>query len=140
MKDFKEIKRILREKGIVFEEVHFTDTAISGRIKDTSKDKNYNPQDAIKTLLIETPKKIKAVILKSCDNIDKKKLKGLIGKWSIVDKDTLESEHGLVVGGICLLVLECEILIDRSVTVLNQLSMGAGDISNGIKCKRRCFF
>ncbi len=139
MKDFITITTELRERGIDFEEVHFSDVVISARISDTSKDHNFNPQNAIKTLLIKTSKGINGVVLKGDDKIDQVKLKAIVGKWSVVDKLTVENELKMVVGGICPLVLDFHILIDKNVLKLDILSMGAGDVSKGLNVKADVF-
>src|SRR5205807_1069947 len=87
MKDFKTIKNELELKGIDFEVVEFTDTAISARLTDTSKNKNFNPDNSIKTLLVNTGSGMKAVILKCDDLIDQTKLKKVVGKWTVVERN-----------------------------------------------------
>jgi len=139
MKDFKTITTELQNRGIDFEVVHFTDTAISARTSDTSRDQNFNPQNAIKTLLIKTPKGINAVILKGNDTVDQIKLKAIVGKWSVVDKVTVENELNMVVGGVCPLSIDFHLLIDKAVLGLGILSMGAGDVSKGINVKLDVF-
>lgn len=140
MKDFKAIITELKKRNIKFEEIHFSYEAISARITDSSVDHNFNPDNAIKTLLISTKEGFKAVVLKGNVSIDKDKLKSIVGKWSIVNKDTLEKDLEMVVGGVCPLILDCPILIDNSIDSLEVLSMGAGAIDKGINVDKKTFF
>lgn len=139
MRNFKEIVKELKNRGVKFEEIHFLDKAISARISDTSKDKNFNPNNAVKTLVINTSKGVKAVVLKGDDSIDKKKLRQFVGRWNVIGRDVLENDMEMVVGGVCPLVLKCEVLVDKAVQGLEVLSMGVGDVSKGLNISRGVF-
>lgn len=132
MKSFETVKAKLEEKGVPFEEITFTDEAVSARISDTSFEHNYNPENAIKTIVISTKEGFKAVILKGSDRIDQPKLKSIVGKWNIVDGQTLENDIGFIPGTICPLDLDMQILVDEDVLLLNVWSMGAGTINKGL--------
>lgn len=137
MHKFLSIKQQLNKTGIKFEEITFSDSAISARQKDTSLEGNYNPETAIKTLIVKTKKGFKAIILHGNDKIDSKKLKQVIGRWSIVDSNTLELEFGFKPGCICPLVLDLLFIIDTKATEMDIWSMGAGDIDKGINVETR---
>lgn len=132
MKNFESIKRELKARGVMFEDVVFTDDAVSARLSDTSIDKNYNPANSIKTLIISTKDGYKAVILRGSDRIDQVKLKGLVGKWSVVDANILAERFQSLPGTICPLVLDIPILIDDQVLTLKVWSMGAGAVNRGV--------
>ncbi len=134
---FDIIKQNLTQRGIPFEEITFTDIAVSARTRDTSIDNNYDPHTAIKTLVISTKDGFKAVILKGDDRIDQSKLKQIVGKWSVVDKQTLENKFGYHPGGINPLVLDLPILIDKDAFALETWSMGAGDQTKGVNIKNQ---
>ena len=55
----------------------------------------------------------KGVILKGSDRIDQPRLKAIVGKWRVVDSDTLEKELEFVTGTICPLDLNIPIIIDK---------------------------
>ena len=78
MKTFKSIKQKLFDKKIPFGEIAFTNQAVSARKIDSSVDKNYNPKTAIKTLIISTKDRYKALILRGEDRADEKKLNKLV--------------------------------------------------------------
>jgi len=75
------------------------------------------------------------LILRGEDKVDTDKLKELIGKWSVVTAPELETNFGLVAGGINPFVLDVPILLDESVLQLTTLSMGAGSVTQGINIK-----
>jgi len=131
MKTFDSIKARLEEKGIVFEVVTFTDIAVSARTTDTSTDHNYNPANSIKTLIISTKDGFTGVVLKGSDRVDQPKLKSIVGKWKVVDSDTLQNQLGYIPGTICPLDLDLPLLIDEAVSKLSMWSMGAGANDKG---------
>lgn len=131
-KTFESITSKLKAKGIPFEEVSFTDQAVSARTTDTSENHNYDPETVIKTLVISTSDGYKAVILKGSDRIDQPKLKAIVGKWSVVDAENLENKLGYIPGTICPLDLDLPVLIDEAVTTLKIWSMGAGANNKGL--------
>lgn len=131
MKTFDSIKTNLESKGIKFEEVTFTDIAISARTSDTSVDHNYNPEKSIKTLVISTKDGLMGVILKGSDRIDQPKLKAIVGKWNVVDGETLQKRLGYIPGTICPLDLDLPILVDEAANTLDIWSMGAGANDKG---------
>ncbi|KKQ92249.1 MAG: hypothetical protein UT17_C0003G0272 [Candidatus Woesebacteria bacterium GW2011_GWB1_39_10] len=131
MKTFESIKTNLETKGVKFEVVTFIDTAVSARTEDTSLEHNYNPNNSIKTLVISTNDGYKGIILKGSDRIDQPKLKAIVGKWRVVDSDTLQKELAYVPGTICPLDLDMPIIIDKSALDLKIWSMGAGANNKG---------
>lgn len=133
MKTFELVAQDLINKGVNFEKIVFTDTAISARISDTSVDKNYDPNMAIKTLVISTKNGFKGVILRGCDRVDQFKLKALVGKWSVVDAETLAEKFNYLPGTICPLDLDLPMLVDQKAMELEIWNMGAGAIDRGIK-------
>jgi len=135
MKSFDSIKAKLEEKGIIFEVVTFTDIAVSARTTDTSTDHNYNPANSIKTLIISTKDGFTGVILKGSDRVDQPKLKAIVGKWKVVDSETLQSDLGYIPGTICPLDLDLPLLIDEAATTLDTWSMGAGANDKGFNVK-----
>jgi len=139
MWNFDKVTKHLNSKGIPFEEVEFSDTAISARLADTSLKGNYAPANAIKTLLVKGKTGVVAVILKGEDKIDSEKLKALIGKWSVVTTGELETDFGLIPGGINPFVLDVPVFVDEQVLTLKVLSMGAGSVSKGINMKTEDF-
>src|SRR3989338_11568689 len=94
MKTFESIKQKLVSQKISFEEITFTDEAISARKIDNSLEKNYEPDNAIKTLIISTKEGRKTLILKGNDKVDEDKLNKIVGKWSIVSPNTLKEKFG----------------------------------------------
>lgn len=132
MKNFEEIANQLREKGINFEVITFTDEVISARDKDTSVDKNYDPKNAIKTLIIKTKDGYKAIILDGSEKIDEALLEKKVGKWSVVDEETLVKEFDILPGTVCPLILDIPILVDERVLEREVWSMGSGDIKIGL--------
>jgi prolyl-tRNA editing enzyme YbaK/EbsC (Cys-tRNA(Pro) deacylase) len=132
MKTFDSIKQKLVEAKIPFEEVTFLDEAVSARLVDSSLDRNYNPANAIKTLIISTKDGFKAVILKGKDRIDEFKLKDIVGKWSFILKTELIERFEFLPGCVCPLDLNLPFLIDKSVLNLKIWSMGAGDKKKGL--------
>jgi prolyl-tRNA editing enzyme YbaK/EbsC (Cys-tRNA(Pro) deacylase) len=132
MKSFESVVQKLLFKGMSFEKIVFTDTAISARISDTSVDKNYDPNKAIKTLIISVKDYFKAVILRGSDRVDQVKLKALVGKWSVVDAETLAEKFKYLPGTICPLDLDLPILIDEKAMELDVWNMGAGALDKGI--------
>ena len=131
MKTFETIKNNLETKGVKFETVTFTDVAVSARTEDASVDHNYNPSNSIKTLIISTNEGHKAIVLRGSDRIDQPKLKSIVGKWRVVDSDTLQKELEYIPGTICPLDLEMPIIIDQSALDLKAWSMGAGANDRG---------
>jgi len=131
MKTFESIKETLEARGIKFEVVTFADIAISARTTDTSIDHNYNPEKSIKTLIIGTKNGFVGVIMKGSDRIDQSKLKAIVGKWSVIDGETLQKQLGYIPGTICPLDLDLPILIDESANSLDIWSMGAGANNKG---------
>ena len=136
MKTFKSIKQKLINKKIPFEEITFTDEAVSARKKDSSVEKNYNPDNAIKTLIISTKDRYKALILRGEDRADEKKLNKLVGKWSVVNPTILKEKFGFSPGCVCPLDLDLPFLIDKKVEGLDVWSIGAGDPKKGINVKK----
>lgn len=132
MNKFKSITQHLSKKHIVFEKVLFSDTAISARTKDTSVDHNYNPANAIKTLVLTAKRGMIAVILRGGDTIDEEKAKSLFGKWSILNQNDLQEKFGFMPGTVCPLDIDLPIFIDENVLKLEIWSMGAGDVDKGI--------
>lgn len=135
MWNFDKVTEHLNSKGIPFEEVEFADTAISARLADTSLKGNYDPANAIKTLLVKGKTGVMAVILKGEDKVDSEKLKTLVGKWSVVPANDLGTDFGLIPGGINPFVLDVPVFVDEQVLTLKILSMGAGSVSKGINMK-----
>lgn len=136
MKTFESIKLKLVDRNVPFEEVTFTDVAVSARTEDTSVDKNYNPKDSIKTLVISTKDGFKAVILMGSDRIDQVKLKEIVGKWSVVDFRTLEEKFDFNPGCVCPLDLELPFLIDEAAANMQLWSMGAGENNKGFNVQK----
>ncbi len=132
MKTFDSIKKNLKSKGVTFEIVKFSDTAISARTTDTSVDHNYDPNNSIKTLIISTKDGFKGVILRGSDRIDQPKLKSIVGKWRVVDSETLQNELEYLPGTICPLDLDILIIIDKSAIEMKVWSMGAGANNRGL--------
>ncbi|MBU0975305.1 MAG: tyrosine--tRNA ligase [Patescibacteria group bacterium] len=133
--DFNSVTAILASKGIDFEEITFTDDKISARDKDTSKDENYDPQNAIKTLILKTKNEFIGVILRGSDKIDEEKLKELIGKWTVVDKGTLLKKFGFEPGCVNPFCLDISIIIDKKASKIDTWSMGAGEATRGMNVK-----
>ena len=75
MKTFELIRQKLINQKIPFEEISFTVEAISARKTDSSVNNNYNPDNAIKTLIILTKEGYKALILKGNDRVDEEKIR-----------------------------------------------------------------
>ncbi len=140
MFDFEKVKEYLSEKGIPFEEITFPDEVISARARDNSLTKNYNPSNAIKTLVVETKEGFVGIILKGLDRLDSKKAKEILGRWSIVDTDTLENKLGFKVGGINPFCLNIPLFIDKKIKNLQILSMGAGSQSKGMNIESKWLF
>ncbi|MBP9817674.1 tyrosine--tRNA ligase [Candidatus Shapirobacteria bacterium] len=134
--NFEVVSKILEDKGIDFEVITFTDEVIAAREVDTSADHNYDPKNAIKTLVIRTKDGFKAVVLKGSEKIDGELLETIVGKWSVIDEKTLLEEFGFVPGTVCPLALEIPILIDKSVLQLETWSMGTGDIFKGFNINK----
>lgn len=132
MRTFESVVQNLFEKGVIFEKVVFTDTAISARTSDTSVDRNYDPSNSIKTLVISTKDGLKAVILCGGNRVDQAKLKAVVGKWSVVNAEDLVDKFEYQPGTICPLDLELPILVDEKAMGLGIWSMGAGAIDRGI--------
>lgn len=132
MNTFNSIKQNLINRGISFEEITFTDEAVSARTVDSSVDKNYDPQTAIKTLIITTKEGYKALILKGDDRAGKEKLNKLVGKWSIVSANILKKKFGFLPGCVCPLSLDMPFLIDKATLDIPIWSMGAGDVKKGL--------
>ncbi|MBD3365972.1 hypothetical protein GF360_01365 [candidate division WWE3 bacterium] len=129
---FEKITSLLRRRGIAFEEIHFMDDgAVSARAADTSKNNNYDPDKAIKTLVVVSGDFLYGVVLRADSRIDSIKLKKLIGKWSVVSLDALE-DLGFVPGGVNPFVLDFPVFADAAVLDLPFLSMGAGSRTKGI--------
>ena len=135
MKNFTEISNTLKALGIDFEVITFTDEVVSARTVDTSVDHNYNPKNAIKTLVITTKDGFKAVVLDGNEKIDSQSLESLVGKWSVVDEDTLQSEFGFVPGTVCPLVLGVPLIVDENMINKDVWSMGSGEIKIGLNVK-----
>lgn len=131
MKTFTSICDGLIKRNVTFETIEFADVAVSARTTDTSLAQNYNPQNAIKTLIVRTTKGLVAVILKGSDSVDEHKLEAIIGKWSIVSSKTL-STFGFTPGAVCPLDIDLPIIIDSNATTMTTWSMGAGDIKRGL--------
>lgn len=131
MKTFSSICKDLKKQNVAFETIEFTDVAVSARTTDTSLAHNYNPQNAIKTLIVRTTKGLRAVILKGPDTVDEQKLEAIIGKWSIVPTRTL-STLGFTPGTVCPLDVDLPIIIDSRATTMTVWSVGAGDIKRGL--------
>ena len=93
MKTFGSIKQKLFNQKVPFEEITFIDEAISARKTDSSMEKNYNPSNALKTLIISTNEGYKALILRGGDRVDEEKLEKIIGKWSVVGKEILKNKE-----------------------------------------------
>jgi|GEM_PF-32456 len=136
MKSFEDISKKLKELNIKYEVVTFTDEVVSAREEDTSIDHNYDPKNAIKTLVIKTKGGFKAVILRGSEKIDNNLLEKIVGKWTVVDEDTLTNEFGFIPGTVCPVVLEIPIIVDENVLKLDILSMGSGNLSKGFNIKR----
>lgn len=135
MKTFESITEKLNGANFPFEEVAFPDEAVSARTSDTSVDGNYNPQNAIKTLVVKSNQGIFGVIARGDSFIDKHKLKDIIGKWSVVSGDVLQSELGYIPGCVCPLDIDIPLLVDQKAFELETWSMGAGTIDKGINAK-----
>ena len=91
MKTFETITKKLNTMGIPFEELTFTDTNTSARTKDTSTQRNYIPDEAVKTIMIKAKSGVVAILLRGRDRINTSKLKSVIGKWSIVRSKSWKS-------------------------------------------------
>ncbi|MEK7633784.1 MAG: YbaK/EbsC family protein, partial [Patescibacteria group bacterium] len=140
MKTFESIKRKLMNQKIPFEEITFLDEAVSARKIDSSVDKNYSPDNAIKTLIIPTKEGYKALILRGNDRVDEEKLNKIIGKWSVVNSNILREKFGFLPGCVCPLDLELPFLIDKKADEMEIWSMGAGDPKKGINIKKNIAF
>lgn len=136
MKTFIEVSEKLKALGINFEVIIFTDEVIAAREKDTSVDHNYDPKNAIKTLVVTTKDGFKAIVLKGSEKIDGQLLENIVGKWSVVDEDTLFEEFGFVPGTVCPLALDLPIIMDENVMNLEIISMGTGEIKKGFNIKK----
>ena len=136
MKTFSSIKQKLIDKKIPFEEITFIDKAVSARKTDSSVDKNYNPDNAIKTLIISTKEGYGALILRGEDLVDEKKLNKILGKWSVVNKEILNNIFGFLPGCVCPLDLDIPFLIDKKTSEMQIWSMGAGDPKKGLNIKK----
>lgn len=132
MNTFNSIKQNLIDRGIAFEEITFLDEAVSARETDSSVDKNYHPENAIKTLIITTKEGFKAIILKGNDRINKVNLKNLVGKWNVVNQEDLINQFGFLPGCVCPLSLKLPFFIDKTALGLKVWSMGAGDAKKGL--------
>lgn len=137
MKTLNSIKQKLINQKIPFEEVTFIDEAVSARKIDSSVDKNYNPGNAIKTLIISTKKGYKALILKGNDKVDEEKLNKTVGKWSIISPNTLKEKLGFLPGCVCPLDLDLPFFIDKKAESLNVWSIGAGNINKGLNIETK---
>lgn len=137
MKTFNSIKQKLISQKIPFEEITFLNEAVSARKKDSSVDKNYNPGNAIKTLIISTKKGYKALILKGGNQADEKKIEKLVGKRSIVSEKTLREKFGFLPGCVCPLDLDLPFLIEQKAAEMEVWSMGAGDPKKGINVRKQ---
>jgi len=134
--NFEKVSEILKNKGISFEVISFTDEVIAARTEDTSIDHNYDPKNAIKTLVIKSKDGFKAVILKGNDKIDSTKLESIVGKWTVAGEEVLLNEFGFIPGTVCPLALDLPILIDENVMEMPVWSMGTGEIKKGFNVKK----
>ncbi|MBN2100690.1 tyrosine--tRNA ligase [Candidatus Dojkabacteria bacterium] len=132
MHTFDSVARKLKKIGLNFEEITFTDRAISARKVDSSVDKNYDPQIAIKTLVVKTSEGFFAVLLKGDQRIDQKLLRKNIGKWDILDEQALAENFKFRPGCLNPFLLDIPILVDKEAADMDRWSMGAGDLAKGI--------
>lgn len=135
MNTFKSVTDKLIGFGLRFEEITFEDEVISARDKDTSVDHNYEPRNAIKTLVVKTKDDFFGIILRGDQKIYDKKLTAILGKWSVIDEKTLLDKFGFIPGTVCPLVLNIPLLVDEDALNMPVWSMGAGDIKKGINVK-----
>ena len=140
MKTFESIKQKLINQKTSFDEITFIDEAISARETDNSVDKNYNPDNAIKTLIISTKEGHKALILKGSDRVDEEKLKKILRKWSVINSTVLKEKFGFLPGCVFPLDLDLPFFIDKKVENLDVWSMGAGDPKKGFNIKKEVAF
>lgn len=136
MKSFTSICEQLSTLFISFDVIDFTDTAVSARSKDTSLKHNYNPNHAIKTLIVKTKSGNMAIIVKGTHKINEGKLSRIIGTWSVESSENLASKMGFLPGTVCPLVLDMPTIIDGQVMTLNTWSMGAGDLTKGLNVNK----
>ncbi|OGK15455.1 hypothetical protein A2862_01550 [Candidatus Roizmanbacteria bacterium RIFCSPHIGHO2_01_FULL_38_41] len=136
MKTFEIITEKLKSANFPFEEVTFKDVVVSARTSDTSVDNNYDPQSAIKTLVVKSNQGMFAVIARGNSFVDKHKLKDIIGKWSVVSGDVLQSELGYIPGCVCPLDVDVPLLLDQSALELEIWSIGVGAVDKGINVKK----
>ncbi|OGK10215.1 hypothetical protein A2767_02075 [Candidatus Roizmanbacteria bacterium RIFCSPHIGHO2_01_FULL_35_10] len=136
MKTFQSIKQKLVKNRIIFNEITFPNKAVSARTEAISLTNNYNPKNAIKTLVVKTKNSYYGLIMRGSDLIDDKKLKKYIGKWSIVNTQTLKERFGFLPGCVCPLDLDLPYLIDVKVNKLEVWSIGAGDPKKGINIQK----
>lgn len=136
MHSFVTVTKFLKVRRIPFDEVHFTDSKVAARTTDTSRDGNYDPATAIKTLILKTKESFAAVILKGDESVDQKNMKELTGPWSVADGETLETRFAFVPGTVCPFLLDIPVYINETVLSLDIWSMGAGDVTKGINVKK----
>ena len=134
--NLEKVSEILKNKGIGFEVITFTDEAIAARSEDTSIDHNYDPKNAIKTLVIKTKDGFKAIILKGEEKIDSAKLEAVVGKWTVVSEEILLNEFGFIPGTVCPLALDLPILVDENAMEMSVWSVGTGEIKMGFNVKK----
>ena len=77
-----------------------------------------------------------AVIARGNSFVDKHKLKDIIGKWSVVSGDVLQSELGYIPGCVCPLDVDVPLLLDQSALELEIWSIGVGAVDKGINVKK----
>jgi len=136
MQDNEFIINNIKQRGIPFEEIFFTDDAISARTTDTSKDHNYDPANSIKTIIVEGKAGVFQLLLGGNDSIDQQKVKELIGRWRILPMDVVERDYGLIIGGICPVTVNLPSIVDSALIDRDLWGMGAGDIKHGLNIKR----
>jgi len=76
-----------------------------------------------------------AVFLRGSDRVSPDKLRPIMGKVSMANKDEVQAETGVEPGALCPLTLKIPVYLDERVMRLGKVNFGSGDHMYGIEMK-----
>lgn len=130
--------RLLEEKGVEYRLIELTDRAVT--VEDVVKyaRNEIDPDEICKTIILKDRKgHMHAVFLRGRDRIDFHKLRGVIGKASVVAPDGVKEAAGFKPGAVCPLTLDIPLYVDERVFVNEKINFGSGDHLYGLELASR---
>jgi prolyl-tRNA editing enzyme YbaK/EbsC (Cys-tRNA(Pro) deacylase) len=126
--------KLLDDLGVEYRLIRLRGRAVTTQDVIDKAEGELNPTEICKTIIVKDRNGAKhAVFLRGCDRIDFSKLKAVLGKVSVANRDEVVEATGVEPGAVCPLTLGIHLYVDERAMELKRINFGSGDHMYGIE-------